>query len=94
MSKQRERTIVELYIDDPERADATIFGRRTDVSRRGFLNGAGLAAMSAAVGGTIVHSATMPGGLIPAALAQDAKNLTAGFMRYLQKTTMRGRKFQ
>jgi sulfite oxidase len=73
MSDKRERTIVDLHMEDPERADATIFGRRTDVSRRGFMNGAGLAAMSAAVGGTIVHSATMPGGLIPAALAQDAK---------------------
>jgi sulfite oxidase len=77
MSEKRERTIVELYMDDPEQAEATIFGRRTDVSRRGFLNGAGLAAMSAAVGGTIVHSATMPGGLIPAAFAQDAKKAPA-----------------
>ena len=68
-----ERPIDELYADDPERADALVFGRRTDVSRRGFLGGAGLAAMSAAVGGPIVFAATMPGGLIPAALAQEAK---------------------
>lgn len=73
MTRRRERSIEEIYSDEPERADALAFGRRTDVSRRGFLNGAGLAAMSAAVGGTIVHSATMPGGLIPAAFAQDAK---------------------
>lgn len=73
MARRRERSIEEMYAEDSERADAVVFGRRTDVSRRGFLNGAGLAAMSAAVGGTIVHSASMPGGLIPAALAQDAK---------------------
>jgi DMSO/TMAO reductase YedYZ molybdopterin-dependent catalytic subunit len=73
MTGKRERSIDELYADDPERADAVVFGREVDVSRRGFLNGAGLAAMSAAVGGAIVHSATMPGGLIPAALAQEAK---------------------
>ena len=73
MPTKTERQIDELYADDPERADAVVFGRRTDVSRRGFLGGAGLAAMSAAVGGPIVFAATMPGGLIPAALAQEAK---------------------
>jgi sulfite oxidase len=70
---KKERHIEELYAEDPERADALAFGRRTDVSRRGFLNGAGLAAMSAAVGGPIVFAHAMPGGLIPAALAQEAK---------------------
>ncbi|NJO23223.1 MAG: sulfite oxidase [Sphingomonadales bacterium] len=69
----KERLIDELYAEDAERADAIVFGRRMDVSRRGFLGGAGLAAMSAAVGGTIVHHAHMPGGLIPAAFAQDVK---------------------
>jgi DMSO/TMAO reductase YedYZ molybdopterin-dependent catalytic subunit len=68
-----ERTVGELYQDDPERADAVVFGRRTGVSRRGFLGGSGMAAMSAAVGGPIVFGAAMPGGLIPAALAQEAK---------------------
>ena len=68
-----ERSIGELYADDPERADALAFGRRTPVTRRGFLGGAGLAAMSAAVGGPIVFGASMPGGLLPAAFAQDAK---------------------
>ena len=57
---------------DPERADAVIFGRKTGVDRRGFLGGAGLAAMGAAVGGAIPFAANMPGGLIPAALAQGA----------------------
>src|SRR5438477_1585268 len=68
-----ERTVAELYRYDPERADAVAFGRRTGVSRRGFLGGSGMAAMSAAVGGPIVFGAAMPGGLIPAALAQEAK---------------------
>lgn len=69
---KRERSLSELYAEDPERADAEVFGRRTDVSRRGFLGGAGLGAMSAVVGGPIVFGADMPGGLVPAALAQDA----------------------
>ena len=73
MSTKMERRIDELYVDDPERADAVAFGRKTDVSRRGFLGGSGLAAMGAAVGAPIVFSATMPAGLIPAALAQEAK---------------------
>ena len=67
-----ERSIDELYRDDAERADAVAFGRETGASRRGFLGGAGLAAMSAAVGGAIPFAANMPGGLIPAALAQSA----------------------
>ncbi len=52
-----ERHIEELFADDPERADALAFGRKTDTSRRGFLGGAGLAAMSAAVGGAIPFAA-------------------------------------
>jgi hypothetical protein len=66
-----ERTIEELYADDPERAEAVAFGRKPGVDRRGFLGGAGLAAMGAAVGGSIPFAANMPGGLIPAAVAQD-----------------------
>ncbi len=72
-----ERLIDELYANDPERADAIVFGRRTDMSRRGFLGGTGLGALSAAVGGPIVFGAAMPGGLIPAAFAQEAKKDTA-----------------
>jgi DMSO/TMAO reductase YedYZ molybdopterin-dependent catalytic subunit len=67
-----ERSLDELYSHDPERADAVVFGRRTNVSRRGFLNGAGLAAMGAAVGGTIPFAANMPAGLIPSAMAQSS----------------------
>jgi DMSO/TMAO reductase YedYZ molybdopterin-dependent catalytic subunit len=70
MTSSLERSIHELYEDDPERADAVMFGRRTGVDRRGFLGGAGLAAISAAVGGMIPFASELPGGLIPAALAQ------------------------
>jgi sulfite oxidase len=69
MASKSERSIDELYCD-PERGDALVFGRRTDATRRGFLGGAGLAAMGAAVGGTIPFAANMPAGLFPAALAQ------------------------
>jgi len=48
------------------------FGRKTGVDRRGFLGRAGLAAMGAAVGGAIPFAGNMPGGLVPAALAQPA----------------------
>lgn len=72
MLERTERSLNELYGDDPERADALAFGRRTAASRRGFLGGAGLAAMGAAVGGTIPFASGMPAGLVPAALAQSA----------------------
>ncbi len=61
-----ERSIQELYANDPERADAVAFGRR------GALRGTAAAAMGAAVGGTIPYGTNMPGGLLPAALAQPA----------------------
>lgn len=77
MTGKTERSIEELYRDDPERADAMAFGRTAEPSRRGFLGGAGLAAMSAAVGGPIVYSASMPGGLMPAAMAQTAPAASA-----------------
>src|SRR5215218_1339059 len=67
---KKERTVDELYADDPERADALVFGRLPDTRRRGFHGGAGLAAVGAAVGGTIPFAGNMPGGLVPAALAQ------------------------
>lgn len=66
-----ERGICEMYQDDPERADALVFGRVTDENRRGFLKGAGLAAMGAVVGGSIPFHREMPAGLIPAALADS-----------------------
>ena len=60
-----ERSIEELYADDPERADAEVFGRETNVNRRGFLGGAGLAAMGAAVGGTIPFARQYAGRIDP-----------------------------
>ena len=74
MSSQRvERGLAELYAADPERADASIFGRRVDASRRGFLQRSGLAAISLLLGASIPFWRTMPGGLIPAALADTAE---------------------
>ncbi len=65
--------IHELYREDPIRADELIWGRKVDrLTRRGFLHGSGLAAMSAAVGAAIPFAHLMPGGLIPAALAQNS----------------------
>lgn len=59
-----ERSLHEIYTDDPERADALAFGRR------GTLKGAALATLGAALGTTIPFARTMPPGLLPAAFAQ------------------------
>lgn len=67
---KKSRGIHELYSGDPDQADRLAWGRETPTSRRGFLRGAGLAAMSAAVGASIPFAEFMPGGLMPAALAQ------------------------
>ncbi|MCB1227829.1 MAG: sulfite oxidase [Verrucomicrobiales bacterium] len=62
----------QTYAQDPVRADERIWGRRSDpLTRRGFLNRGGLAALTAALGARIVFSDKMPAGLIPAALAQS-----------------------
>ena len=74
MTSKKERGICELYAEDPERADALVFGRVAHGDRRGFLKGAGLAAMGAVVGGAIPFHRNMPGGLIPAALAETTKD--------------------
>ena len=76
MSKKIERGICELYQEDPERADYLLFGRTANADRRGFLKGAGLTAMVAAVGGFIPFHRNMPTGLIPAALADETKAFT------------------
>jgi DMSO/TMAO reductase YedYZ molybdopterin-dependent catalytic subunit len=70
MPKQ-DKGLIELYNDDPERADYLVFGRKTGLDRRGFLRGAGLASMGAVLGTAIPFSANMPSGLIPAALAES-----------------------
>lgn len=77
MARRTDRGLFELYADDPERADALTFGRRWAPNRRGFLHGAGVGAMAAAVGaGAIPFAADLPGGLIPAALADQADAFT------------------
>jgi DMSO/TMAO reductase YedYZ molybdopterin-dependent catalytic subunit len=73
----RKRGINALYADDPQQADRILWGRRADpLSRRGFLKGSGLAAMSAALGASIPFAEYMPGGLIPAAFAQTDESFT------------------
>ena len=71
MTKKRtarpERGLIELHRDDPERADALVWGRR------GVLGGAALATMGAALGAAIPFAGRMPAGLLPAALAQGAQ---------------------
>ncbi|HNP36869.1 MAG TPA: sulfite oxidase [Woeseiaceae bacterium] len=68
---KQERGLHELYAEDPERADSLLWARVTPLSRRGFLRGAGLSAMAAAVGASIPFAEYMPVGLIPAALADS-----------------------
>ena len=61
-----------LYGEDPVLADELVWNRKSDpVTRRGFLKNSGLAAMSVAVGASMPFAEFMPGGLIPAALAQS-----------------------
>jgi DMSO/TMAO reductase YedYZ molybdopterin-dependent catalytic subunit len=60
-----------LYAEQPDKADWLAFGRESHRDRRGFLKGAGLAAMGAMLGASIPFHRNMPAGLIPAALAQD-----------------------
>lgn len=67
----------ELYAKNPEMADELLWGRKIDrVSRRGFLRGSGLAAMTAVLGASIPFARYMPGGLIPAALAQSDESFS------------------
>ena len=70
----KKRGIHALYADDPVKADELVWGRKTDpLTRRGFLQGSGLLAMSAAVGAAIPFAHLMPRGLIPAAVAQSTE---------------------
>jgi DMSO/TMAO reductase YedYZ molybdopterin-dependent catalytic subunit len=73
MPGEKIRGLDELYRNDPERADAVVWGRRADPrTRRGFLRDSGLAAMAAALGAEVVFAPWMPAGLVPAALAQTS----------------------
>ena len=49
---------------------------RAKVNRRGFLGGAGVAAMGAAVGSAIPFAQQMPSGLVPLALAESEKKIS------------------
>lgn len=65
-SNRMERSLAELYRDDPARADALVWGRR------GALQGAALAAMGTALGAAIPFARQAPAGFVPAALAQGS----------------------
>ena len=62
----------EFFAADPIAADDAFFGRKSYPDRRGFLRGAGLAAMVAMVGASIPFHRNMPAGLIPAAFADES----------------------
>lgn len=63
--------LFDLYAKDPEQADRKLFGRVSHADRRGFLKGAGLASMSAAIGMAIPFHRSMPSGFIPMAMAEN-----------------------
>ena len=68
---EKKVDLFDLYAEDPERADRVVFGRVANPDRRGFLKGAGLATMAAALGGYIPFHRNMPAGFIPAAMAEE-----------------------
>lgn len=72
------RGLHELYAEDPVSADRKLWGREVDPeSRRGFLKRSSLLAMATALGaGAIPFGDKMPGGLIPAALANTPEPFT------------------
>lgn len=69
------RQLFQLYRDNPQAADRRIFGRIPYPDRRGFLRGAGLAAMGAAIGAAVPFHRTMPAGFIPLALAESGDEI-------------------
>jgi len=71
----QEKRLVDLYADDPERADKIVFGRDAEDDRRGFLKGAGLATMGAMLGAAIPFSRNMPAGFLPVALAASSMKI-------------------
>jgi DMSO/TMAO reductase YedYZ molybdopterin-dependent catalytic subunit len=75
MNKEiKEIGIREAYAQDPVKADLDIFGREVNPeTRRGFLKKSALLTMSAMVGSNIPFADSMPGGLIPAILADSIK---------------------
>lgn len=70
IEETKQLGIHEAYAKDPAKADLELFGREVEPeTRRGFLKKSALMAMAAAVGSNIPFADKMPGGLIPAALA-------------------------
>ena len=69
LGDEKRADLSELYADAPGRADRIVFGRVPHTDRRGFLKGAGLAAMAAVFGAAIPFHRFMPAGFIPEALA-------------------------
>lgn len=68
--EKKTQGIHTLYAQDLEKADLLLWGRQANpVTRRGFLKGSGLLAMSTVLGAHIPFANNMPSGLIPAALA-------------------------
>lgn len=77
MSKNHNKHTIgihEAYSQDPQKADLELYGREVDpITRRGFLKKSSLLAMAAVVGSNIPFASKMPGGLIPALLADETK---------------------
>ncbi|MGB1237176.1 MAG: molybdopterin-dependent oxidoreductase [Pseudomonadales bacterium] len=69
--KEQQENVHDFFERDPVAADEAFYGRKTHGDRRGFLKGAGLATMGALLGGAIPFHRDMPGGLIPAAFANE-----------------------
>jgi DMSO/TMAO reductase YedYZ molybdopterin-dependent catalytic subunit len=72
---KKERGLRELLDNDPEKADAEIWGRESgSISRRGFVKKSALAAGSLFVGAHIPFFRNIPLGYIPTALAETKQN--------------------
>ena len=72
--KRKAVGIHALYRKNPQEADKQLWGREVEPgTRRGFLKKSGLAAMVAFIGSSIPFANKMPGGLIPAVMADTAE---------------------
>ncbi len=70
--KVTEIGIHEAYFEDAVKADLELFGREVNPeTRRGFLKKSAMLVMASVVGSNIPFANQMPGGLIPAALANS-----------------------
>lgn len=71
-NKDNKVGLFALYQKDPSEADKLVWGREVNpLTRRGFLKKSSLLAMASAIGASIPFAEFMPGGLIPAALANE-----------------------